>query len=257
MKNLLLCLFSLTLLCLVPLFAAVPARAARADEVNGEVNVAANGAVNGVLAQERIVKLPDDSGKWFISVVGERNDARYTKVLGWFASDANLKKLKDQVHFCPVDTEMTIYRTRYSYFVKELPTVRLQKPDGTVVYEATGDKIPMTAAGLHGAVANAVTKAEGLRPVLPWRADLRRRCPLKPSPTPQPNPDPDPTPTPDPDPQPIDGPDGPPVIDEPVEPVEAVVQWVWLPLLCFMGLLAGVACGYGKQLYQKLHPPVK
>jgi hypothetical protein len=40
--------------------------------------------VNGVLAEERVVNLPNDQGKWYISVVGNANDAAYLRLLGWF-----------------------------------------------------------------------------------------------------------------------------------------------------------------------------
>jgi len=36
---------------------------------------------NGVIAQERVVTLPADQGKWYVSVVGETNDARYREIL--------------------------------------------------------------------------------------------------------------------------------------------------------------------------------
>lgn len=206
--------------------------------------------VNGVLAEERVVNLPNDSGKWYVSVVGDANDPRYNEILGWFASNPSLKKLRDRVHFCQVTSDTAIYKERYAGNVKALPTVRMQKADGNVVFEAAGKNIPMTAAGLNGALASGVATAEGIRPVLPWRRDMENR--YGPGPCPNPNPQPQPQPIPDPEPQPIDD-GGAPVIDE---PVQSQVQWVWLPVLCFAGLGIGVACGYGRQLYQKLHPVV-
>ncbi len=133
--------------------------------------------VNGVLAEERVVNLPNDQGKWYVSVVGNANDAALQRVLGWFDANASLKGLKNQVHFCPVTSGTAIYQERYAANVKGLPTVRVQKPDGTVVYEAAGKNIPMTADGLNGAMAGAVSTAQGIRPILPWRRDMERRCP--------------------------------------------------------------------------------
>jgi hypothetical protein len=205
--------------------------------------------VNGVLAEERVVNLPQDQGKWYISVVGNATDPRYNEIVGWFDNNAGLKKLRNQVHFCPVTSDTAIYQSRYAANVKGLPTVRMQKPDGIVVYEAAGKNIPMTAAGLNGALAGAVSNAQGLRPVLPWRREMERRCP-----GPCPNPQPNPQPQPDPEPQPIDD-GGPPILDDP--PVESTLPWGLLPLLCVAGLAVGIACGYGKQLYRKLHPAVK
>ena len=212
------------------------------------VSTAVADTVNGVLSEERVVSLPQDAGKWYISVVGDVNNARYNEIIGWFATNPNLKRLKDQVHFCPVTAGTATYRERYAANVKALPTVRMQRSDGTVVYEAAGKNIPMTAAGLNGALANGVYTAEGTRPILPWRRNMENRC------CPGPGPSPNPQPLLDPDPQPIDD-QGPPNIDETL--AESSVPWVWLPVLCFAGLGVGVTCGYGRQLYRKLRPLVK
>ena len=210
-------------------------------------------AVIGVLAEERVVNLPNDAGKWYIAVVGNANDACYNGILGWFDSNPSLKRLKAQVHFCPVTSDTAIYRERYASNVKALPAVRMQKADGTVVYEAAGKNIPMTAAGLNGALANGVYSAQGIRPILPWRREMERRCP-GPGPCPSPQPGPQPPDDGDPEPEPIDDGGAPNV--EPA-PVESPVQWAWLPVLCVLGFVGGIAGSYGRQLYQKMHPPVK
>ena len=194
--------------------------------------------VNGVLAEERVVSLPQDQAKWYVSVVGDANSARYNEILGWFDSNPSLTKLKNQVHYCPVATGTAIYKERYAGNVTGLPSVRLQTADGKVIYEAAGKNIPLTAAGLNGALANAVNDAEGLRPVLPWRRDMERRC--------QPQPHPEPQPQPDPEPQPLDDHGKPDVEPEPVLP-----SWLLAPL-CGAGLLVGLVLGYGKKLGEKL-----
>ena len=222
----------LSVLCLLAVFAAaVPCFA---------------DTVNGVLAEDRIVSLPQDQGKWYVSVVGNATDSRYNEIVGWFDTNASLKKLKNQVHFCPVTSDTAIYQVRYASNVKALPTVRMQKPDGTVVYEAAARSIPMTAAGLNGALAGAVNVAQGIRPVLPWRRDMERRCP-SPSPNPQPQPQPDP------EPQPLDD-NGPPNVEP--EPQADLPPW-GVALICLAALLVGITSGYGRQLYTKLNPPVK
>jgi len=224
----------LSVLCLLAVFAAaVPCLA---------------DTVNGVLAEERVINLPQDQSKWYVSVVGKATDPRYNEIVGWFDTNASLKKLKNQVHFCPVTSDTAIYQARYASNVKALPTVRMQKADGAVVYEAAGKNIPMTAAGLNGAMAGAVNKAAGLRPVLPWRREMERRCP---GPCPNPQPQPQPQPQPDPEPQPIDD-GGTPNVD----PEPAAEGWpLWgLALLVNGGFLVGLAAGYGRKLHAKLHP---
>ena len=196
--------------------------------------------VNGVLAEERVINLPQDQDKWYVSVVGNANDARYDEILGWFDSNQSLAKLKDQVHFCPVASDTAIYKERYSANVKGLPTVRMQKSDGTVVYEAAGKNLPMTAAGLNGALAGAVSDSQGLRPILPWRRDTDHRLNDLERPKPQPQPQPDP------EPQPIDD-GGTPT----VEPEAALPDWLLAPI-CGASFVVGLGLGYGKKLKEKL-----
>jgi hypothetical protein len=180
-------------------------------------------ANDGVLSEERVIRLPQDQTKWHVSVVG-KDDAAYRKVLGWFDS-GGLKKLRDQVHFHPVTPDMPIYKERYAPSIKVFPTVRVQDDKGVTVYEAAGDKIPMTGEGLYAAIASAVNGSEEL---LPWR---RRHN----QPSPQPDPGPQPQPQPDSDPGPIDN-DGPPVVDS-----ESLVAW---PALIVVGLfLAALMVG--------------
>ena len=77
----------LSVLCLLAVFAAaVPCLA---------------DTVNGVLAEERVVNLPQDQSKWYVSVVGNATDSRYNEIVGWFDTNASLKKLKNQVQFLP------------------------------------------------------------------------------------------------------------------------------------------------------------
>ena len=104
--------------------------------------------VNGVLAEERVVSLPQDGGKWYVSVVGNANDAAYLRLLVWFDNNASLKALKNKVHFCPVTTGTPIYQERYASNVKGLPTVRVQKDtEGQRRGGLRGrrENIPMTA----------------------------------------------------------------------------------------------------------------
>ncbi|MHB8107845.1 MAG: hypothetical protein ACYDH4_10530 [Candidatus Cryosericum sp.] len=222
MNKLLLCLCVLAL-CVTPCFA---------------------GVADGVLATERVVNLPNDSGKWYVSVVGDVNDARYREVSGWFTTDAGLVKLKNQVHFRQVTSATAVYKERYAANVKGLPTVRMQRPDGTVVYEAAGKNLPMTAGGLRGALADSVSTAQGILPLLPWRREIERRCPTPKPDTPDVAPDDDPAP-------PILNDGGTP--DMNAEPAEQQVPWVWLAVLCVGGGLGGIVVGYWKPLFVKLH----
>jgi hypothetical protein len=170
-----------------------------------------SGKANGVLVQERIINLPNDQGKWYISIVGDSRDAQYQTILKWFREDADLYKLRKQVHYIPVATEgrtKAVYLERYKPNIEGLPTVRMQNNQGVVIYEAAGDELPFTPDGLYGAMANNVMLRtqcrRPIRPILPWRREMERRCPC-------PSPDPAPEPDDDPEPEPIDD-GGPPDI---------------------------------------------
>ena len=201
--------------------------------------------VNGVLAEERVVNLPQDQDKWYISVVGDANDARYNEVLGWFDSNPSLAKLKNQVHVLSRGERHADLQGAVCRNVKGLPTVRMQKPDGTVVYEAAGKNLPMTAAGLNGALAGAVNEAQGLRPdpAVAARCGQRPECNLE-------HPEPQPQPQPDPEPQPIDDGGTP---DRGAGCV-ALPGWLLAPICGAAGSVAGLCLGYGKKLKEKLTP---
>jgi hypothetical protein len=233
----------LSVLCVLALFvAAIPCLA--------------DNTANGVLAEERVVNLPNDQAKWYISVVGDTNDARYNEILGWFDSNTNLNKLKSQVHFNPVTTDTAIYKERYAPNVSGVPTVRLQKANGDVIYEASGVDIPMTASGLNGAMANAVNdEAQGIRlqkrrqaqPVMPWRDDTNNRLKGLEKPV-------NPGPTPDPTPQPIDNGGKP---DVPIMEPEYELPSVFLVPACVLMVVIGLAIGYGKKLKEAWTPASK
>jgi len=57
----------LSALCLLAVFAA--AMPCLAD------------TVNGVLAEERVVTLPQDQSKWYVSMVGNATDSRYNEIV--------------------------------------------------------------------------------------------------------------------------------------------------------------------------------
>ena len=181
---------------------------------------------NGVLSSDRVVNLPNDQGKWYISVVGDARDAQYQTILKWFSQDPALRKLKNQVHFCSVTSSAAIYNARYAANVKGLPTVRFQNNQGVVIYEAAGKNLPFTSQGLYGAIADSTAGVQR-RPILPWRQNRRTR-PLCPSPSPAPSP----TPDLDPAPQPIDD-GGAPVLEPVLDPIEEEESLppIWLMLV--------------------------
>ena len=184
----------------------------------------------GVIAEERVINLPNDQAKWYVSVVGNSSDVNYQKVIGWFDTNAKLKKLKDQVHFCPVTKGTAIYNDRYAPNVSGLPTIRVQTANGETVYEAYGNNIPMSADGLNNAIAERV---------LPWRKQVDDRCGPKPCPKPEPNPPLDP------EPQPINNGGVPNVDPPPRKGLPAVVAIMLLVASAIAGGVTGLVVEWG------------
>ncbi len=199
------------------------------------VTVCATEPLYGVITEERIINLPNDQGKWYVSIVGNTKDANYQKIIGWFDTNEKLMKLKDQVHFLPVTEDTVIYTERYADTVDGLPTVRVQTGDGVVVYEAAGDNIPMSAEGLNGAIAEGV---------LPWRKRVDDRCGPRPCPSPSPSPSPV-TPL-DPEPQPLIDVDVPDMDPPPRRGLANVVVVLLLVSSSVIGGVTGLAVEWSK-----------
>jgi len=179
-------------------------------------------------AEERVIDLPADQGKWHVSVVGNPCDARYQTVKDWFDSHASLKHLKAQTHFHPIATTTAIFRDRYAKSTRKVPCVRIQSADGKVQYQVCGQDIPMSPDALDQAI-----RSELLR---------RRRC----CPGPQPQPQPNPQPQPDPAPQPLDH-TGPP--DMAPEPTSGLPPWWLLGGLGVLGAGAGLVAKWKETYY--------
>ncbi len=214
-------LFSLMLLAVVA--AACPCRA---DDQPSELK--ADEAYGVLHAEERVIDLPADQGKWHISVVGNPCDAKYQTVKGWFDSHPSLKHLKAQTHFHPITTTSTMYRDRYAKNTPKVPCVRIQSADGKVMYQVCGQDIPMSADALDQAIRTELFR--------------RRRC----CPQPQPQPQPEPQPQPDPAPQPLDH-VGPP--DVAPEPKSGLPPWWALVGLGVLGAGAGVVAKWKETYY--------
>ena len=183
---------------------------------------------DGTIAQERVITLPQDQGKWYVSVVGDPQDARYREVLTWFDS-GELLKLRNSVHYNIVLTDSAIYKERYAANTPTLPMVRLQNPGGVIYSQVCGTDLPMTGQALSNQIAKDVKSGPKTGCL------LRRRC------------GPDATPAtpvtpvqpliPDPKPGPVNNDDA-PAIKDLAEPPD----WI-LGVLCLVGFLAGGAIG--------------
>lgn len=191
----------------------------------------------GVSVEDRVVNLPNDGARWYLSVVGDANESQYRTILEWFNTDERLRDFRSQVHYCPIERSTAVFKERYRTNTSSLPTVRLQDSKGVVVYEADGKQLPFTASGLYGALANATRKVLGVE-LCPWR---KRNDPT-------PTPEPKPTPIPDPDPAPAPN-EGAPVV-EPANDIAPLIAVVLAVVGLLVGGGVGVAAGW-KQAHPK------
>jgi hypothetical protein len=197
-------------------------------------------------AEERVVRLPQDQGKFYLTILGNRNDARVVSLQQWFHSHPTLKSLKSQTHYNVITTDTVMFRDRYASSTQQVPCVRLQSPDGQVISEYAGAQLPLSADSLARGMANDFRSN--------WPCPRPGPCP-GPGPCPRPQPQPEPEPTPEPGPDPDDG--GPPFIPGPSpSPAPFVgpgmtedMPPVWLLVVLLCGGFVGGGIAWWKETY--------
>jgi len=197
-------------------------------------------------SQGRVITLPQDQGKWYVSLFGNKADPKYQMLQSWFKTHAGLKSLRSQVHFNEYSPDQLRFK-RYAPNMPALPFVRVQTAKGVVVSEFSAQHIPISPEALYSGIRVDLTD--------PTSGFLfRRRSPCRPGPQPdwrRPCPKPPVTP-PVPPVTPPSPPIGPPVLP-PVEPIEPDSEshdptW-WLSILSsLVGAGIGLAQGW-KDVY--------
>lgn len=102
--------------------------------------------------KERIIQLPQDQDKFFITIFGSPNDSKFQAVRAWFNDVPELAYLKSQTHFNTVTSDSPDFRAKYSKGISDLPVVRVQTATGGVVYQASGDNLPLSGQALSRAI---------------------------------------------------------------------------------------------------------
>lgn len=201
--------------------------AASCSPVLGETAMKADAAYGVRYVQERVVELPADQLKPYLTLFGNRKDAKFAEVVKWFETDETLAGIKAQTHFKVMYTDDPIYAERYAKAIPGLPYVCLQAVDQEKpIAEYTGLQIPMTSEALARGLNTTATKAEC----------FRRNRQAEPTPS-GPN-----ISVPDPNPQPL-----------PPTPGKPVPHFPWLLFLAVVTLSAGAGVGYEyrKTYYKK------
>jgi hypothetical protein len=169
------------------LTAAIASVRARSDYAAAQAAYAASVAELG----DRVIDLPEDAHAWHTSVfTAERPSLHERRILGWFDSEPQLRRLKEQTHFHHYTPASAVFSRYANLTAGGLPVVALQDASGNVVYKASGEQVPATSSALVRGVIDCV----------------RAHCPHCPRPKPKPEPDPD------------DVPDSKPVIPDIVGP---------------------------------------
>lgn len=147
--------------------------------------------------------LPDDQDKWYFTTAGE---------LPFSIQGEIVDELKWKMWYRHIPEYDPIYE-RYRPYIGATPSVFIQRPDGKVIYKASGANFPTSVAELEDEIV---------------------RC-IRPRPKPEPTPAPLPTPAPEPDPVPDPVPD---VLPAEPEQTDALNLFV-LILSSVSGLAAG------------------
>ena len=172
--------------------------------------------------EEQIVTLPQDQGKWYLSLFGNEGETKYETLKSWFSTDSQLQGIRTQAHYNTYRADSTMFAERYATSTA-VPCVRLQDSSGKVVFQVVGDAIPMSPQALYNSMSDA----------------CRRRCrPCPPQPTPQPQPQPPVTPV-----KPSPTPAPPALSDFPS-------TGLWISMIA-LGALLGGGIGLGKKVKEE------
>ena len=180
--------------------------------------------------QERVVSLPQDQGKWYVSIFGDTADPQFQKLQGWFQSNPGLSNIREQVHFNVYPTDSARYQ-RYARTLPGYVCVRVQNSKGSVLSEYWDEYLPSSGDLLYQGIALDIQKKTGFRFIIHHR---RYHCP-------GPNPNPNPVPVP----APVEPVDDPPVLD--AKPEEPGFPWMIAALAAVLGAGLGVGQGYKKE----------
>jgi hypothetical protein len=117
--------------------------------------------------QERVVELPQDQFKPYLTVFGSEKDARFKALVKSFDENPTLKAIKDQCHFNAITHESDNWIAKYSAENPKDLVVKMQAVDADMtVVDVTvlvGNQIPMTGDSLAKLLNRESMKAECFR----------------------------------------------------------------------------------------------
>jgi hypothetical protein len=109
-------------------------------------------AMGGVAYKHQVIDLPQDQGKLYTSVLGHPNDPQVQQLLRWFDQNPELNWIKNTTHFHYLSSDSMMFKSRYDATTGDLPCVRIQQPDGTVIYQCSANRLPLSAEALASSI---------------------------------------------------------------------------------------------------------
>lgn len=184
--------------------------------------------------QERVIQLPQDDEKCYMTVIGYADDPAVKRLKAWFINNPDLRAVASQTHYNAIDAHSVTYTQRYASNVPRLPCIRFQAADGTTIYQVSGTDIPFSAEALANGVRTSWRR---------WRCQpnrgcgpLRNCCPLRDR-----HQDETAPPDEDPEPAPLDNSDAQPDVLPPPDP-----RSDFPPIGCLLGCIGvGTVIGAG------------
>jgi hypothetical protein len=110
----------------------------------------ANGGV--YYTSERVIDLPQDQNRWYVTVIGDPDNAQFRQITAWFNTHPELVQIARATHYSEMSTRSTMYTGRCNQSAQfappSTPCIRIQDQTGNVVYQVSGKNIPLSPEGL-------------------------------------------------------------------------------------------------------------
>jgi hypothetical protein len=148
---------------------------------------------DGVMYQSsRVIDLPQDQGKLFTTVIGQANDPQVQQMLRWFDQNPELNRIKQTSHFHFLSSESVMFKSRYDATTGDVPCLRIQQPDGTVIYQCSRRNLPLSPEALANSISTTCLRRNVQpepQPNLHFHYTVAPAPDLEPEPTPDIQPD--------------------------------------------------------------------
>ncbi len=122
---------------------------------------------NGTIVSERVLNLPDDGGKFFVSLILHddwRSRPAEVQLVTWWKTDMAVRQYREQARFNLYTESDPWFRQALSRAVPSIPTVLIQEPSGKVLFPLKGDTLPTTAPAFAGIFSRLRNHCPGNQP---------------------------------------------------------------------------------------------